>query len=150
MFQQENYNYVSGADEKIKELLLIAIKDELHDRNFYNQLAKNIDNKEDASIVRQISMDEQKHYDYLLWIYKKLVGHTPFIRDNKDEQFKIPSSLSKVFASSIFSELEAVEFYRRLMFMFLDLEVRDMIYEIITDEQAHATKFNYLYSKYKT
>ena len=160
MYQQENYNNYDSPNEKIKDLLVIALEDELYDKNFYKQLAKIINNKEDSEIVMQISMDEKKHYNYLCKLYKKITDYMPSLDDidiykkvenkiNKIDKGK-EYDLTKTFASAIFSELEAVEFYRRLMFMFLDLEVRDMIYEIITDEQAHATKFNYLYSKYKS
>lgn len=139
----ENIN--NRADQKIIDMLLMAMKNENKDKNYYEQLSKKIRDREDSNIVYQIALDEQKHYKYLAQIYKRLTKQTPSVQF---EQAKLGDNLADEFAISIFDELGAVEFYRRLMFLFLDLQIRDMFYEIITDEQAHATKFNYLYSKY--
>lgn len=133
------------ADKKILDMLLLALKDESKDQNYYEQLSKKVDNKEDAKILRQISLDEQKHYKYFAQIYKRLTGKNPSVQFEKAE---VGNNIVGEFAQAIFEELGAVEFYLRLMFLFLDLQIRDMIYEIITDEQAHASKLNYLYSKY--
>lgn len=43
-------------------------------------------------------------------------------------------------------EDEAVEMYRTIRAMLPTREMRDILYEIITDEQEHATRFVYLYS----
>lgn len=145
MADEKNDEMNNKADEKILDMLIIALKNENEDKNYYKSLMERVSNEEDAKIINQISLDEKKHYNYLMQIYKRLTGQTLSL---EDEQVKLQDNLVDNFAKSIFDEIEAVEFYRRLMFIFLDLQIRDMIYEIITDEQAHATKMNYLFSKY--
>ena len=45
-------------------------------------------------------------------------------------------------------ELNAVENYRSLMFALSEQWMRDYLTEIYTDEQNHAAKLSFLYSKY--
>jgi rubrerythrin len=51
--------------------------------------------------------------------------------------------------TSIDGELEAVELYRRIKAMLPTMQMQDTLYEIITDEQEHATRFVYLYAMEK-
>jgi rubrerythrin len=48
--------------------------------------------------------------------------------------------------TSIDGELEAVELYRKIQSMLPNMKLRDMLFEIITDEQEHATRFVYVHS----
>ncbi len=130
---------------KITEMLILALEDELKDKDYYMQMMDQVNDKEVKEILRQMSLDEQKHYKYLSQIYKQLTGNEPVVQVGKVE---ISGNILEEITKAFFGELEAVEVYRRLMFLFLNLQIRDMIYEIITDEQAHAAKLNYLYTKY--
>lgn len=60
----------------------------------------------------------------------------------------ISDNMAENFSNALFGELSAVEFYRKLYFAFLNPELRDALFEIITDEQGHAQILNYMYSKY--
>lgn len=48
--------------------------------------------------------------------------------------------------TSIDGELEAVQLYRKIKALVPAKEMRDLLYEIITDEQEHATRFVYIYA----
>ena len=48
----------------------------------------------------------------------------------------------------VMEELNAVENYRSLMFALSEQWMRDYLTEIYTDEQNHAAKLSFLYSKY--
>ena len=109
-------------------------------------MMEQVNDLEVKEILRQMSLDEQKHYKYLSQIYKQLTGNEPVVQVGKVE---ISGNILEEIAKAFFGELEAVEIYRRLMFLFLNLQIRDMIYEIITDEQAHAAKLNYINTKYR-
>ena len=151
---------IININQKIVQMLLMAMKNELEDKNYYNALSKKINNKQDAEIINQISLDEQKHYKYLYEIYKKTISSwdnssydldQENLLNNLKKDLKDPELSDNIlddFTNSMLDELDTVEFYRRLLFLFLDLQIKDMLYEIITDEQAHATKFSYLFSKY--
>ena len=49
---------------------------------------------------------------------------------------------------SLFEELDSVEFYRDIMSNVETPSVREILFEIITDEQSHAQIINYLLFKY--
>jgi len=51
--------------------------------------------------------------------------------------------------SSIEGENEAVDLYREIYALSDNKQMRDMVYEIITDEQEHFGRFIYLYSMLK-
>lgn len=134
-------------DKKILDMITKALSDESQAVDYYSRLINKIENPKDKEIVRGIMLDEKKHFKYLNEIYKKLTGRNAM--NIKFEPKPVSDNLVKDFEDSLFDELEAFEFYRTLMFAFLDLQIRDTIFEIMTDEQEHATKFNFLYSKYK-
>ena len=135
------------TEKKLAEMLMMAIEDEIHDREHYKRLIHKVSDRDDKEILRQISLDEQKHERIFTDIYTKVTGKKPHVTNKKEHE---PSdNILSDFEKSIFDETEAVEFYRQIYFSFLDLETRDMLYEVITDEQNHAVKLTYLYSKYR-
>jgi rubrerythrin len=90
--------------------------------------------------------DEGKHYKMFQQIYYTLTGQyidIPMQEPQKNEKF------IELIESSINGELEAVELYRKIRSMLPNTQLRDMLFEIITDEQEHATRFVYLYSMEK-
>jgi rubrerythrin len=79
-------------------------------------------------------------------IYEELSGTDLKILSPEQER---QSRLIDAVKLSINGELEAVEFYREIRAMLPGRKYRTMLYEIITDEQEHATRFVYLYSMLK-
>ncbi|GFI61463.1 hypothetical protein IMSAG049_00622 [Clostridiales bacterium] len=138
---------VMSADaQTISEMLYDAIDDENEDFAKYTALANIIGNNEDSEILRSISYDEYKHRQLFEEIYTMLVGKRPEIKEEAEE-IK-PNELREELVDQLFDEMEAVEMYRELMAAFGNSEIRDIIFEIITDEQAHASILNYLINKY--
>lgn len=138
-------NSTVPADKKLLSMIEEAVCDERRDSYYYKELMNIVRNPKDREVIRSIYMDEIKHEKLLIEIYKMLTGRN--IPDMDCEM--IPPTLNIVnnYEKSIFGELEGMEFYRQLYFLFQNQEIRDMLFEIITDEQKHATKFNYLFSK---
>ena len=75
--------------------------------------------------------------------YKKLAS-TVKEKDVEELSDNIFLNLDK----RVMEELNAVENYRSLMFALSEQWIRDYLTEIYTDEQNHAAKLSFLYSKY--
>ena len=139
---QEMYRVKSLSD-----LLIEAMKDERHDRVKYKRMMEMTD---DPMVKKQIKFaydDEGKHYKMFNHIYYKLTG--------RQVDIPVPTNIEKydtlmeAVQSSIEGENEAVDLYREIFSLMTNKQMRDMVYEIITDEQEHAMRFIYLYSMLK-
>ena len=138
--------YYENCDKRLLELLREAMKDERHDHKKYKNMMEMTDNKD---IIRQINFayeDEGKHYRMFQNIYEHLTEQEADIPVPEVEKY---NRLVDAVKSSIDDELEAVELYRHIKAMLRSKRHRDMVYEIITDEQEHATRFVYIYSMLK-
>lgn len=131
----------------VMELIKDAINDEMSTYKFYSELANSIRDIDDKKILEQISLDEQKHKKMFEDIYKKLANdnYTP---ENINYQ-EISPILSDNITKSIEGELNTVEAYRPILFSLENSQFKNYLIEIITDEQNHAARLNYMYSKYK-
>lgn len=139
-------NIVMANDvEIISEMLIDAINDEASDYKKYTTLASIINNSEDSETVKSMSYDEYKHKRLFEEIYNNLTGMKA--PEAKEEADIVYDNLTDALKDSLFGELEAVEMYREIMAAVEDQYIRDMLYEIITDEQAHADLINYLLAK---
>lgn len=130
----------------ILDLILEAMKDEKHDRAKYKMMMEMAESDKVRSQIKFAYEDEGKHYEmfqqiYFMLTYKKCDIEAPAVE-------KYEGILPAV-ESSINGELEAVELYRKIMSMLPTIQLRDMLFEIITDEQEHATRFVYSYSMLK-
>lgn len=131
---------------KILELIQKSIEDEMVAIDYYQKLSDATEDQVEKTLLTENMQDEQKHLQMFQNIYKMLNG-SEFTPENID--FKsVSSSHHDDLVDALFAELEDVEFYRQIYFAFLNLEIRDMIYEIITDEQKHADKLNYIVPHY--
>jgi rubrerythrin len=104
----------------------------------------------DPAVKKQIKFaydDEIKHYGMFRRIYYALTG----------EKINIPlpasvekyNNMMEAVQSSIEGENEAVDLYREIYALLTSKHMRDMVFEIITDEIEHANRFVYLYAMLK-
>lgn len=131
---------------KLLDMIKEAMKDERHDNKKYRMMMEMTENREIKDNIRHAYEDEAKHYRMFQEIYEDLTG--------EDIEIPVPKvDLAERFVdnvkSSIQGELEAVEMYRDIRAMLTSKKHRDMLYEIITDEQEHATRFVYIYAMIK-
>jgi rubrerythrin len=140
-YGKDDYAYESNG--KLLDLLREAMLDEKKDYRKYRSMAEMTDNKGVIEQIRFAYEDEAKHYDMFQEIYEEITGSDVQIMSPEQENL---NKLIDAVKSSINGELEAVELYREIRAMLRGKEYRDMLYEIITDEQEHATRFVYLYS----
>lgn len=152
MYYNMGFNYFSPIENMYRirsliDLLVEAMKDERHDRVKYGLMMEMTD---DPVVKKQIKFaydDEGKHYKMFNEIYTQITG--------KKINIPLPTNIEKydnimpAIQTSIDGELEAVELYREIHSMLKNPNMRDKLFEIITDEQEHAARFIYLYSMLK-
>lgn len=145
---EDNSDY-SELNKYVVGMLLEAILDEKVDAKYYDTIANMLTNEEDKKVFHKIHHDEEKHKKIFTEIYEIVTGNPPSEEDLIVEEKPVSDNMLENFSKSIFEELGAVEFYRKIYFSFLNTEIRDALFEIMTDEQSHAQILNYMYSKYQ-
>ncbi|WP_300382059.1 ferritin-like domain-containing protein [Clostridium sp.] len=132
-------------DEQLKEALKgvkAAVQGEREDELFYDYLISVAPSIEDKEIIESIRDDEQKHNKYFRTIYRYYTGMEVKVDDNED--FEKPNSYLEGIKRALFGELRAVEKYREISKSLPNGAFKDVLFEIITDELKHASKYNYL------
>ncbi|TDT52037.1 ferritin-like domain-containing protein [Fonticella tunisiensis] len=133
--------YMAQSPQQLLDLLFEAMKDELHDRAKYEMMMDMTSSDKCKKQIEFAYEDEGKHYKMFQHIYHHLTGKPIEVSVPKVERY---DSIKEAIETSIDGELEAVEMYRKIYAMLPSRMLRDMLYEIITDEQEHATRFVYL------
>ncbi|HEY5563227.1 MAG TPA: ferritin-like domain-containing protein [Clostridiaceae bacterium] len=131
----------------LNDKLVQAMKAERHDRVKYQRM---IESTTDPAVIKQIKFaydDEIKHYGMFQQMYYQLTGEKLDIPlPTKTEKY---NTLMEAVQSSIEGENEAVDLYREIFSLMTSKQMRDKVFEIITDEQEHFGRFIYLYSMLK-
>jgi len=145
---RDYYTYPANLNDALR-MIEEAVMGETHDVKFYENLMKLCEKmcgKDDMKIFEGIIEDERKHAQLFRTIYCELTGHV--LPEASSDKVKMPKTCCEGLQEAIFDELQAVEKYRRILYAMQDRRHINMLVEIITDEQKHAQKLNYLYSKY--
>ncbi|MDR3239836.1 MAG: ferritin-like domain-containing protein [Clostridiales bacterium] len=136
-------------DQKILDILLEALKDATMSSAYLLHLHERADDPAEKEILRQIRMTGLKHIRLFQSIHQQLTGEEAVIPDSTAFLTrKVSEDLSEEYAKTILSKLESAEYCRKIYFGFASAEIRDILFEIITDEQNMAIQFNYLYSRF--
>lgn len=145
MFTNINSNgsFYGDYDRRLLDLLREAMSDERKDYSKYRLMMEMTDNSEIIEQIQYAYEDEAKHYEMFQEIFEQLTGSDVKIPSPEQER---QNKLIDAVKASINAELEAVELYRDIRAMLRGKKYRNMLFEIITDEQEHATRFVYLYS----
>ena len=133
----------SNNDEKLAELMIMAIEEEANDEQKYKALAAAAVKEEDVEILRSIFLDESRHKKLLGEIYEELYGVVPQVKA-KEYNFE-GADLAAKYNKNIISEVQAARFYRDLANMFTDQEIINTIMSILNDEQNHSVLNVYLF-----
>ncbi len=145
-YYRNNDEKMTSTPNNILDLLIEAMKDERHDRVKYKMMMDMAKTDKEREQIKYAYEDEGKHYKMFQYIYYQLTGDQIDIPIPEVEKY---DNLTDAVESSINGELEAVELYRKIQSLLPTIGLRDMLFEIITDEQEHATRFTYLYSMLK-
>lgn len=140
------HEYNSEVQNQLLEMIQVAMKDEIQDYKTYKTMLSMTADKDIKENVVIMLEDEEKHYKSLQSIYEDLCGLRPEIANIEATK---PVRLSAAVRGCLRSELQAVRDYRQIRSLLRGKRHRDMLLEIITDEQDHATRLVYIYTKLK-
>ncbi|NEU29554.1 ferritin-like domain-containing protein [bacterium LRH843] len=125
-----------------------AVNGEREDQLFYEFLISEAPTEEEKNIISSIRDDEMKHGQMFREIYKALTGKE--IISTNGAEFVRPKTYLEGIQKALFGELRAIEKYRIIRENLQDRHQRDMLFNIITDEIKHASKYNYLFTLNRT
>ncbi|NRT86674.1 ferritin-like domain-containing protein [Clostridium beijerinckii] len=123
-----------------------AIQGEREDELFYDYLISEAPTNEEKEIISSIRDDERRHNMLFRGIYEDFTGDMDAIMGDEEEDFEVPESYLEGIKKALFGELAAVERYRAIRRGLPEGVYRDVLFDIITDELKHASKYNYLFT----
>jgi len=134
-------------NKSVLDLIVQAMKAERHDAVKYKMM---MEMTTDPEIKKQTNFayeDELKHYQMFRQIYYQLTGRV--VNIPLPAEVEKYANIMDAVKSSIEGENEAVDLYRDIHAMIPNQHMRDMVFEIITDEIEHANRFVYSYAMLK-
>lgn len=129
-------------------LMAEAVQGEKEDSLFYEYLISVAPTQADKDIIASIRDDELRHNLMFKQMYKIYTGQE--VPDAPGEEFAKPASYEEGIQQALFGELRAVEKYREIRQGLPDRQNRDLVFNILTDELKHASKYNFLYTENRT
>ena len=132
----------------MEDMIKLALEDEKKAIAFYKTMASRFEDEDDAKFVEDIYLDEVRHYRVLENIYSTLFNKNVEPMDFSQIQSKLPNNNFQNFQNTFNDEISAFEFYRDLYFNVNDQNLKKLFFELMSDEQKHAVKINYLLTKY--
>jgi len=139
-------NRITPPNQKVLEIIQSAWEEERESETRLHGMMKLAKDSADRETLRMLCMDEYKHVKYFAEIYKGLSGHD-LPRDAQVRQPPVSWDFYLECEKMIHKCTENVEFYRRVYFGFNDQEIRDALFEIITDEINMAIKMTHICNK---
>lgn len=136
--QPMSYKSLQEALALIKQ----SVGNEREDELFYDYLISVAPSREEKEIIQSIRDDERKHNQMFRSMYQSLTGQPVMVKADVD--FEKPKLYIDGIKRALFGELAAVERYRDIRAGLPDRYYRDMVFEILTDELKHASKYNYI------
>jgi rubrerythrin len=137
---------LTPPNQKVLEILQSAWEGEKESEVCFRKLSKLAKDPQDQEMLRLICMDEHKHAKFFAGIYKRLAGQV-MQPDSRLPQRPLCRDLYTECEKMIHRCIDNVEFYRRIYFGFSDQGVRDILFEIITDETNMAVKMTHMCNK---
>jgi rubrerythrin len=139
---QKNETKYDLQVQRVLEEIRDSIRDEREDEMFYGHLARLAPSRQQRQIIEDIRDDERRHGNLFRRMYKDLTNREAQVSEEFD--VKRPKSYLLGLKKALFGELKAVEKYRKIRRAMKGHPYRDILFDIITDEMKHASKFNYL------
>ena len=131
-----------SSDERLLELLIIAMEYEVDQATKYKQMAEATTDEESKDMLRSMYLDENRHKVLLNEIYTQLSGSgAPEI---VPEEITLSENFDSELKRNIVWEIEEAEFYRDLTLMLDEDYLKDILQSILNDEQNHAILNTYL------
>lgn len=126
------------------EILIDAMQGERNTIYFYEKLSEMTNDIENIEIIEHAHDDEVKHFKMFANLYKKLYcKEIPCFSPNNVNIVSFTTGVKQ----SIIDELDAYEMYRNIYLYNFNPFIRNIFFEALTDENEHAAKFNYIFTK---
>lgn len=144
MPRTENQVMYNPQLQKALKWVKEAVQGEGEDELFYDYLISVAPTREEKEIIASIRDDERRHNRLFRKIYKDFTGME--VPSAGEETFERPRSYIDGIKKALFGELRAVEKYRAIRRALPMGPYRDILFDIITDEIKHSSKYNYLFT----
>jgi rubrerythrin len=130
--------------QRFLQMTLKAIFNERTAQLFYRDLGIRANTPFHKKMIQAALDDEIKHEKMLTNLYHRLTGNWPQVpRPTATEIADFQEGIKQAFTD----EIEAAEMYRDLYLMTTLQWVRDLLFEIYTDESEHAQRFTFIRSE---
>lgn len=136
-------------DARVLELISNSYYEVKDYVDYLTKLLSAATDSSDREILKIIRLNEEKHAKLLYGIYKTIGSGEMEKKESAPGISLDGRTIIEEYEKCIFYSLDAADHFRRIYFSFLNVEIRDKIYEIISDEENHGVKFTYLYAKYR-
>jgi len=133
-------------NQKVLDIIQSAWEDERENEVCIHRLIRLAKDSADKETLRLLRMDEHKHVKYFSDIYRKLSDRT-LPQNSQIKQRSLSWNFYSECEKMIHICTENVEFYRRIYFGFNDQDIRDTLFEIMTDEMNMAIKMTHMCNK---
>lgn len=144
MPRDENMMMYNPQLQQALEGVREAVQDERADELFYDYLISVATTNDEKEIIASIRDDERRHNKLFKKIYRDFTGME--VPSDGEENFERPESYLEGIKKALFRELKAVEKYRAIRKALPIGPYRDTLFDIITDEIKHSSKYNYLFT----
>ena len=152
--EQNQYLRCASGEIRVAEELKKALEsirnstlNEAEDDAFYKYLISIAPDEEAKEFINKIKEDEEKHEILLREVYYDLTG-LQIPKNSMVSQTQFNISFLEGLKNAFKGEISAMERYRTILKAMDKRQNYDKIFEIMTDEMKHATKYNYLINKY--
>ena len=135
-------------DQRLLQLLEIAQQETQQSLSAFDALMQNKALQQDVEMLRNAYLDEVKHLKLLQEIWYNITGKSqsqPQQKRKKTNSEAVRTEIEK----TLLQEMEQTDFFRELLMLIPETELRDILYEIITDKQDHCIRLCFLFSKYQ-
>lgn len=136
-------SFTEITDKNLLEIIRLGINKKHNYINYYNEVLKNT--PEDLNkIVREIIADEIKNKYILMDIYYNTCKSNIKL---EEEELYVSSDFNISCKKAYVDKMESIEIYSGLYRLIKGGLVKDIIFDIILDEQLHIAKLNYCLMK---
>ncbi|NDO47335.1 ferritin-like domain-containing protein [Clostridium sp. MD294] len=138
-------------DKRLLELLEIAQQETIESLSAFEALIKNEALQPDIETLRNAYLDEIKHLKLLQEILYNITGKPSSMQQPTQSTATETThqNVSSEIEKTLHQEMEQTDFFRELLIAIPETDLRDILFEIITDKQDHCIRLCFLFSKYK-
>ena len=130
----------------LEQRLLKALKGEQDAIKYYEKLITMAASEEDKNIISKIYKDEGDHFNNFRKFYIQLTSRKPMLPP--PEAPNIPNYIEGI-KKAIMDETDTYGFYKDTYLCTNNPIAKEIFLDAFTDENEHAIRFNYLFTKNK-